>query len=295
MNRIKLAAFVVIALITGAAAHSAGPTAPAELLYSYDRYLPLHAEEKAVMETDDYTLAHITFRGDHERKVTALLAIPKKGAPPYPAVMLLHGINASKDGIFAEYGAGIAKAGYAVYAMDGEYHGEREIDVSKEIMRYPYTFGDMFVQTIRDLRRSADYLEGRGEIDAARMGYVGYSLGSFEGTVFAALEKRVKAVALVVGGSMKQTFGPLALSKEFRQMLPAMDPEVFVKKISPRPLLMVNAEDDILIPPGNAKILFDAAAEPKTHVFVKSGHVIPADILLEHLLPWLDENLKPSD
>ncbi|MEW5946189.1 MAG: alpha/beta hydrolase [bacterium] len=286
-----LHALCLFALVTAAPCAGRETAVPVETLFDYDRDLPMNLREEKVEETGDYTKYHVSFRSRHERVAQAILALPARGSPPHPVLMFQHGINDNKDNMFEKYGVELIRGGYAVFIMDGELHGERATDVSRELVRYPVTFRDVFVQTVVDLRRAVDYLKGRGDLDAGRLGYIGYSLGSFEGTVFASLDKRVKAVALVVCGSFENTFAPLKMMPGYRETALIMDGRGYIGRISPRPLLMVNGEDDVLIPPESAKALFEAAGEPKKLVMLPAGHTIPAGLLVPALLEWMGNNL----
>ena len=69
------------------------------------------------------------------------LAIPKTGSPPYPCVLQLHSGGGSKS-IFWDTPSrskedqltqGLLAAGYAVLALDAQYHGERIADNDYEL------------------------------------------------------------------------------------------------------------------------------------------------------------------
>ena len=72
-------------------------------------------------------------------------------------------------------------------------------------------------------------------------------------------------------------------------------PEWVVDKISPRPLLLIAAGDDRLVPPEDCQSLFDKALEPKKLVTVPGyGHyemyVKPAfDVVMDETVAWFNE------
>jgi len=268
---------------------------PVEAFFAYDKNLPLNLKEEKIDETSDYVKYHISFYSTHDRTVTALLALPKNVQPPFPILMLQHGIYNSKDGIFSEYGPALIKAGYAVFLMDGELHGERQSYItSREVIKYPIAFRDMLIQTVIDLRRAADYLKSRTDLDTERLAYIGYSLGSFEGTIFTYLDKRIKVVVLVVCGSFEYTFAPMKMMPEYKQVSLILDPARYIKNIAPRPLLMINSKRDMLISEQSARILFNAAEQPKEQIFLDEAHVIPQETLIPIITNWLGKNLVDS-
>ena len=63
-------------------------------------------------------------------------------------------------------------------------------------------------------------------------------------------------------------------------MLAITDPVYFIGRFSPRPLLMLSARRDELIPKFATEALFNAAGEPKELVWFNSGHVLPPTALI---------------
>ena len=77
---------------------------------------------------------------------------------------------------------------------------------------------------------------------------------------------------------------------EVTSMMAPIEPLNFVEKISPRPLLFINAENDEVIPKPMAMLLHAKAEEPKKIIWYNSKHHInpydafgdAADWLVEH-------------
>lgn len=140
-------------------------------------------------------------------------------------------------------------------------------------------FRDHVVQWQKDVARSVDYLESRSDIDASRIGYLGVSWGSTMAPIVLALEERLKAAVLVVGGFWQQK-GP---------------PEVEQINFAPRvkiPVLMLNGRYDFIFPVETSQMpmfrLLGTPAEHKRHVLVDSGHSVPARAQVTHTLQWFD-------
>jgi fermentation-respiration switch protein FrsA (DUF1100 family) len=55
----------------------------------------------------------------------------------------------------------------------------------------------------------------------------------------------------------------------------AFAPERFVHRIAPRPLVMVNGINDPQMPAEAVRRLYDAAREPKTMIWLRTGHLMP--------------------
>ena len=60
---------------------------------------------------------------------------------------------------------------------------------------------DHEVATVSDMRRLIDWAEGRPEIDAGRIGLIGFSHGAMLAPVLAAQEPRISSTVLVMGGA----------------------------------------------------------------------------------------------
>jgi len=51
---------------------------PVALYYEYDQDLPLLDSVRLISDSADYSLFYITYQSVHDKKVTALLTLPKK-------------------------------------------------------------------------------------------------------------------------------------------------------------------------------------------------------------------------
>jgi fermentation-respiration switch protein FrsA (DUF1100 family) len=58
------------------------------------------------------------------------------------------------------------------------------------------------------------------------------------------------------------------------------EPERHVALIAPRPLLMINGVDDPQMPRDAVESLYDAAKDPKTLIWLRTGHLLPTDSVL---------------
>lgn len=92
--------------------------------YEYDRDLPLQ------VRTDSLAVRkwHISFDSVHQQRVPAVLTLPARGTPPYPAVIMLHGLGDHKEQDYMAIGDSIfSAAGFAVLRPDFALHGERRV------------------------------------------------------------------------------------------------------------------------------------------------------------------------
>lgn len=269
---------------------------PVSRYYDYDQYLPLMDSVCLITDTIDYTLFYLTYRSVHDAEVTGLLTLPGEGKAPYPVVILMHGLGDRKTVDYVEAGNKfLLDAGYAVLRLDISNHGDRfrydyDFDPTGN---YPYWTRDIISQTVFDLRRSVDFIQTRDELDHERIGYFGISLGGIIGTIFCGIEERVKVPVIVLaGGNLNLMFGMDAFSDDTKNYLSVMEPINYVKMISPRPLLMINASNDDVVPPLTSKLLFKAAKKPKKIIWYPTKHHdLPIDKAYPDGILWFDEHL----
>ncbi len=281
--------------------------------YAYDADLPLNPTIKPLDDSEIRTRVRLDYDSAHDQRVAAIVAIPKKVQGPMPAVLLMHGSGGDKD---VNYIHGISEAlvrrGFITLSIDAQYRGDRvKPGRVNDIKPDSYNWRDAWVQTVIDLRRAIDYLETRPDVDKSRIGYLGVSMGGILGGILGGVEERVACFALVVPGGgfvdlaknidkfpNLKAHWPIApnpaVMKRVEEIANVADPIYFVGRIAPRPLLIVVAKHDELIPPEASTAFINAAhADEATQVHrVESGHVPPTqtvfdvrDFLLAHLGP----------
>lgn len=270
---------------------------PVSSFYEYDKKLPLQDSAKLIIDTIGYKLFYVTFRSVHNKEVTGLLTVPENSDKPVPVIILLHGKGDRKTVDYIEYGNKMFyENGYAVLRIDISNHGDRiENDYDFDFKGdYRYWTRDIISQTVFDLRRAVDFISTRKELDSNKIGFLGISLGGITGTIFCSVEKRVKVPVIVeAGGQMNLMFGKKALSSDTKNYLSIIEPINFVKQISPRPLLMINAENDDIVPPLMSKLLYKKANKPKQiNWYPSKHHDIPIDSVYSDGIDWFDTYLK---
>ena len=270
---------------------------PVSKYYNYDKELPLHDSIKLVNENVDFKLFNITYRSIHHKKVTGLLSIPNNVKKPMPVIILLHGLGDSKTVDYIEFGNDFfTNNGYAVLRIDISNHGDRfeneyEFDFTG---KNKYWTRDIISQTVFDLRRAVDFIYTRKELDTEKIGFFGISLGGITGTIFCGVDKRIKVPVIVLaGGQLNLLYGKKALSSNAKDYVSIIEPLNFVEQIAPRPLLMLNAENDKIVPPMMSKLLYKKANNPKNIIWYPTKHhTIPRDRIYQEGVNWFDKNFN---
>jgi cephalosporin-C deacetylase-like acetyl esterase len=309
---LMLAAAVLLLAPAAAPARSATPEQIAQYLesYDYDHAAPLNAELSPQSDSGTYTVHSLVFDSVNGERVPALLFLPANGAPAHPCVVFMHGYGGDKS-MANMFAPSLTGGGMAVLAIDAQYHGERKQPGKNVLTTDADNNRAAFHQSIMDLRRAVDYLETRDDIDATRIGFLGVSMGSFMGAVFAGADARVKTALFIVGGGgwdeffansqvppivairehCGKTGAPLAIFADSMQSVDALH---FVGLMAPRPMLMINCSDDIIVPKLNAELQFEAAGEPKYIEWFKcggSGHIPPPGKTQILIGKWFKKNL----
>lgn len=156
-------------------------------------------------EEQGYVLEKLEFDFNGLEPVPAYFVLPKNLKGKAPAILYNHAhggdYKLGKDEFLKSrrelskppYAEELTRLGYCGLCMDTWIFGERatrpEMDVFKEMLWKGRVLWGMMVY---DSLRGVDYLAGRPEVDAARIGTLGLSMGSTMAWWVAALDPRVK-------------------------------------------------------------------------------------------------------
>ena len=263
------------------------------LFFTYDKEFPLEAVVTETTDTVGYTLEKIKFNSVHENRVPGILAIPNTGTTPFPCVLLLHGAgNNSKESWWIESNSyfGLAQnllaTGYAVMMLDAKFFGERKSENEYENPSY-FIFKkqwrnierDMLVQTTIDYRRAIDYLETRTEIDSAKIGAIGSSMGAMTTFLLTGVEPRVKVAVAKAAPNIQRKYS-------------ANSAYNFAAAIKNQPFLILAGKSDPWSGVHGSQQLFNLVASPKKElIFFDSGHQFP-DEWKDEAVNWIKLYLK---
>jgi dienelactone hydrolase len=186
----------------------------------------------------------------------------------------------------------IARRGYVVIVIDAFYWGERRMVLDEDPVSYrepSRMSGEEVAQFNRrsqqgeqlvarslftagitwpgvalwDDLRTVDYLASRPEVDAARLGCVGLSMGGYRSFLLAALEPRIK-VAVDVGWMTsfaaqirKHVVNTIGLTFHIGGLYRYLDLPDLAALIAPRALLVINGSKDALFAPDGVRAAFE--------------------------------------
>lgn len=235
--------------------------------------------------------------------VRAMVRVPRGAVAPYPAVVLVDGMEIGR-GVAALKGLD-AIARYAVI-VSPDYPiqvDRRSLEGFGLLAAGPRVRSAAF-DLVAQISLQVDYLVSRPDVARARIFLVGSSFGAPAVVIAGGVDRRPAAVIALYGGGDLGSLASHVLRQGGRETLPPwqatlvgrglailltpLEPTRYVARIAPRPVLMVNGAGDSLIPRANAEALFRAAREPKEILWMRSEHVQPdQEELIGAVSGWL--------
>jgi dienelactone hydrolase len=270
--------------------------APAKPPYRVDHDAPLKATQRLVAQAKDHAKYRVEFNGIERDRVPGFVYVPKDGRDKHPAVLLQYGSGGNKSTSYiVALGEQFVARGFLVLTIDVPNRGERrKRDPGSRGLAGMFKPGTI-IQTLGDYGRAVDYLNSRADVDAERIGYAGISLGAITGLTFVAHEPRVRAMASIVGGANILGMIDFDWDPEVRKIAERIDPFYHVAQIAPRPLLLLNATRDQLVPKFFGEQLHKAAGDEHTKkVWVETDHFfrgVDRYAVMETVIDFLQEGL----
>ncbi len=154
---------------------------------------------------------YVAYEGEAGIQVFGYLLKPEKSAQPLPGVVALHStsdnqmrcISGAEKGKYVQFGFELAQKGFVVFCPQcylwHNPEGRNWEEQARHFMKgHPGSKG--MARMLFDARRAVDVLESLKEVDAARIGCMGHSLGAKEALYLGAFDDRIKVVVSNEGG-----------------------------------------------------------------------------------------------
>jgi dienelactone hydrolase len=249
-------------------------------VFAYDRGLPLDVQQVDSTVVAGVIVRDISYASPKGGRVPAYLVVPERSGRR-AGIVFVHWGQGNRSEFLAEAVA-LAPRGVESLLIDAPFN---RIDDPNRGQPGPGAERAGYVQLVVDIRRGIDLLRGDRQVDSARIGYVGHSLGATWGGVVAGLDHRVKALVLM-GGLPTLTDSdfpdplirrdiaarPAAERAAFEQVMGPINPVHFVIHSAPSHLLFQWARADRYISEGAAGRYFAAAGGPKMERWYYSSH-----------------------
>lgn len=237
-------------------------------------------------QADDATYTEVTLVSSSGLRVKLSTRIPKAVTSPRPLVLLLGGRRTGRDAVKLVKDT----RGVALAAISYPYEGNPKANRLQLLTDLP----DM-QQAIKDtapaIMLAMDYLSQQSQIKSNQIELAGVSLGAFFVSVPGALDHRFKRVWLIHGAGevdkvLEKGTERYIESEPLRYVLGKLfswitlshhlGPEQWIGRISPRPVIIINAKDDPSFPPSSIIALHDAAKQPSEIIWMESDHIMPS-------------------
>ncbi|HJZ49410.1 MAG TPA: dienelactone hydrolase family protein [Roseiflexaceae bacterium] len=295
--------------------------------------VPLATESGPTRDMGDHTRTLVSYDVEDGERIGAWLLRPH-GEPPaagWPAILALHQHagqyylgKAEPAGLSADsmyhYGLDLCRRGYVVLCPDHlcfedrrppEYvRVERDALNNQNYERFEFTrrvLAGNCLQTkyLHDMVCALDLLAALPEVDAARLGAIGHSLGGQEALWLAWYDGRVRAAVSSCGFGLIRTIIRDGINHNYALYVPGLleigDTDMLLAEIAPRAFLLTAGEQDAIFPIDGVRALAAAAqavyaergvGERFRALIFPAGHSFPDQVKAEayaFLDRWLGE------
>jgi len=263
------------------------PVIPDPSLHFTERKGTLHEiRQTHQWQEQDSIYTELTLVSSSGLHVELTTRIPRAAASPRPLVVLLGGRRTGRNAVkLVSDTQGVALAAIS-YPFAGDPLASR-LELLADLPDMQQAIKD----TTPALMLAMDYLSQQPQIDSQRIELAGVSLGAFFVSVPGALDQRFRRVWLIhgageVGKVLEKGTERYIKNAAIRHVLGTLlgwitlshhlGPEQWVGRISPRPVIFINARNDPSFPTSSITALHNAAKEPYEIIWMKSDHIMPS-------------------
>lgn len=286
--------------------------------WDYDTTAPLNQNQTSVAERNGVKVYEITYSapvgdraaaiGPNGGLVSASLVVPP-GKGPFPAVIYGHwcmpGSEKKNRTEFLDEAIVLAHSGVISLLPD-------HVSVRPGFVEDNSPLNDQQVaaevQQDINLRRGADLLLERQDVDPKRLAYVGHSCDGTAGGFLSGIDKRFKAFVIMAGGLSDEANQKTKLYQEYRQKIGPEKVDAFQAKYAwqdagkyashaaPAFMFLQYANDEPFLNPDLAKEYLKVVSEPKKLKIYEAPHALNAEATRDRVA-FLAEQLtvKPPD
>jgi hypothetical protein len=216
------ARFALPCLLAASVAYA--QNSPPPHAFDYDRKAAIDVQEVGVKHRGDIAIHDISYASPKGGRVPAYLVVPE-GNGPFAAVIWGHWYWSNSAFFsreeFLDEAVALAQAGVVSLLTTGP--GARPGHVDDPDPMSDRQMAEL-IQQIVDMRRGADLLLARSDVDPQRLAYVGHSYDGTVGGFLSGVDKRFKAFVLMAAGLSDEVD---MKTEEFRQFRQKYGPEKF--------------------------------------------------------------------
>lgn len=256
--------------------------------FAYDKS-PIDAQLQTMADSGIWKIEKVTMSAAYANdSLLVYIFLPRDKKPPYQPIIFFPGSNviyqSEFDGGYADRIDFLVRSGRAIVYPIFKGTFERRDGLNSDLANESVFYKDHVIMWRKDIGRAIDYLESRPDMLSDKVGYFGWSWGGFMGGIIPAIEKRIKAIVLHVGGM------------EMNKSLPEVDQINYLPRVY-QPIIMLNGKHDMFFPVETSqKPMFDLLGTPKKDkkiIIYDAGHRVPRNELIKESLVWYDHYLGP--
>jgi dienelactone hydrolase len=296
--RILPAAVLLLSVTSLLAQETGAPHA-----FDYNAKAPLGIQEAGVEHRGSVAIHDIWYTSPKGGRVPAYLVVPE-GKGPFAAVIWGHWYWQNSEFFnrkeFLDEAVALAHAGVVSLLPTGP--GARAGHVTDKNPLSDQQVTEL-VQAIVDMRRGADLLLARKDIDPQRLAYVGHSYNATAGGFLSGIDKRFKAFVLMAGGLSDEVDMKTEEFQQFRQKLGPekveaftakyawTDPGKFVSHAAPATVFLQYATQETFLTAERARRYAANVSEPKQFKLYDAPHALNAEARRDRIA-FLSAQLK---
>jgi dienelactone hydrolase len=294
--------FLTTILLFSSSSLLAQETAPSHA-FDYDSKAPLDIQETGVEHRGSVAIHDISYASPKGGRVPAYLVVPE-GKGPFAAVIWGHWYWQNSAFFnrkeFLDEAVALAPGGVVSLLPTGP--GARAGHLQDKDPLSDQLVTDL-VQAIVDMRRGADVLLARKDVDPKRLAYVGHSYNATAGGFLSGIDRRFKAFVLMAGGlsddvdmkteefqQFRQKVGPEKVDA-FTAKYAWTDPGKFVSHAAPATVFLQYATQEKFLTAERAREYAANVSEPKQLKLYDAPHVLNAKARRDRIA-FLSDQLK---
>jgi dienelactone hydrolase len=280
---------LLLALVTTLAGCGGSSPAPASA-FGYDSSRPLDVMDRGVVNAPYPIAIHDTSYASGDDRVEAFLAVPP-GRGRRPAVLYLHPQGGDRASML-EAALWLAARGVVTMTITApSIRDEREELPPAEALE---RLGAEAARDVIAARRGLDLLAARDDVDADRLGVVGWSAGGRAAAVLAGADQRIRAAVLLAPGAAPVSefveAAPPELRDDVERTMTPIDPFAAIAATQADVLVQAGRQDSV-VPRHAIEALVDAAPAVRIELrWYDTDHALDEQAYREHLA-WLVERL----
>lgn len=219
-------------------------------------------------------VAPTSFTSGGER-VEAYVVTPS-GRGRHPAVVLVHGSGGDRSELLRPARALAANGVVAMTITEPS-----SSNPPTPVTTVPALLAETKASALADVaavRRAADVLSARSDVDPKRLGYLGWSSGAKTGALVASRDRRFRALALLSAGAQPVAAfvaaAPPPYRSAVRRALTAVDPITAIANARPGSILIEDGTRDAIVPHAALLNIVHAAPRSTTVRWYAAGHAL---------------------